>query len=232
MKTGVIIVAAGQGTRMGASLPKQFISLAGKPIVVHSVERFRKALPDSHIVVVVPADWIERWKIMARQYGIESCHTVCAGGDNRFVSVRNGLAALDQMGECDYIAVHDGVRPLVSEQLIRHTLDFARQHHTAVPAVEVTDSFRAVTATGSKAVDRTALRAIQTPQIFESTIIHRAFGAPCCDSFTDESSVVEQSGITPSLCRGERSNIKITTAIDLQLAECLIASGIGGNQGE
>ena len=223
----VIIVAGGSGTRMGAAVPKQFLPLEEEETILEAtLRRFLAALPDSEIVVVLPAAETERWREICRQRGISETHRLCSGGATRFESVRNGIAAL---GPCDYIAVHDGVRPLVTERLIHTCVATAERYGTAVPAIRPADSFRRVDATTGKSrpVDRETLRAVQTPQVFRADLLRRAYKADYRPEFTDDASVVEANGEQVTLCEGERTNIKITSPADLLIARILRHAGDG-----
>lgn len=220
MKVGVIIVAAGSGVRMGADVPKQFLLLDGRPILCRSIERFAMALPTAKIVVVLSCSEFGRWDELCKEYDMRVAHTVCAGGQVRFDSVKAGLSHLR---DTDFIAVHDGVRCLLTSELITSTLDVARRCGTAIPVVSAVDSFRAVLPDGSsRIVDRSVLRAVQTPQIFRSDLLIDAYEQPYCSSFTDDASVVESNGIEIALCDGEQRNIKITTPLDMIFAKTII----------
>lgn len=218
----VIIVAGGSGSRMGADIPKQFLKLNGTPILAITLRRFLDALPGCRITVVLPEGEIPRWEAICAEEGLEGTHMVCAGGNTRFASVLNGL---DTAGDCDYIAVHDGVRPLVSPDMIRRCISTAATYGTAIPAVRPVDSFRRLTEDdgGSHPIDRERLRAIQTPQVFRADLLLKAYSQPYRHEFTDDASVVEAYGTRITLCEGERSNIKITTPEDLCIAEALLS---------
>ena len=222
----VIIVAGGSGARMGARLPKQFLPLDGRPVLMHTVQRFADALPQSRIVVVLPSSHIEYWDKLCRRHGFAVPHIVCTGGANRFESVSNGLR---HAGEAELIAVHDGVRPLVTERLIHTCVATAERYGTAVPAIRPADSFRKVDATTGKSrpVDRETLRAVQTPQVFRADLLRRAYKADYRPEFTDDASVVEANGEQVTLCEGERTNIKITSPADLLIARILRHAGDG-----
>ena len=223
-RTGVIIVAGGSGQRMGSPVPKQFLLLHdGCTVLEATLRRFADTLPDSEIVVILPASETERWQTICRERGSMPPHRLCTGGATRFESVRNGLAAL---GPCDLIAVHDGVRPLVSGALIRTCIATAAACGTAIPAVRPVDSFRAVEGSGSRIVDRDTLRAVQTPQTFRADLLRAAYGQSCSASFTDDASVVEAAGTPVTLCEGDKYNIKLTTPEDLVLARLLCEAGL------
>jgi 2-C-methyl-D-erythritol 4-phosphate cytidylyltransferase len=229
MKTGIVIVAGGTGTRMGAEIPKQFLPLVGRPLLMHTIERFAGALPEAERAIVLPAEWIARWAALCEEHGFEVAHTAVAGGTNRFESVRNALAAL---GDCDCIGVHDGVRPIVSAELIRRVREEALRSGAAIPVVPLADSLREVVfrgesrnsggARGSKPVDRSRLRAVQTPQFFRASLLRSAYEQDYSPAFTDDASVVEAAGHPVTLVEGDPANLKITTPIDLAVAETLL----------
>ena len=217
-KVGIIIVAGGSGSRMGAALPKQFLRLGGEPILAHTVRKFMPYSED--IVVVLPEEHIPLWESLAEECHLQGTHTVCEGGATRYDSVKNGLSALGE--GYDLVAIHDGVRPLVSAAMIERGLECAAEHGSAIPTVGAVDSFRISTNEGLKVVDRNLLRAVQTPQIFDMTLLRNAYQRDVEDSFTDDATVVEASGATLCYYEGERSNIKITTPEDLVIAEAFV----------
>ncbi len=219
-KIGTIIVAAGSGTRMNSVIPKQFLMLAGAPVLVHTVRTFFATYPDADVAVVVGRDRAEYWRTLAAEYGVPR-HKIVIGGSTRFDSVVCGLSALDS--DCTVIAVHDGARPLVSGALIRRVCDAAARFGAAVPVVEVVDSYRSVASGISHVVDRSALRIVQTPQAFGAGLLRRAYGsARSVQNFTDDASVVEFIGGKITLVAGERQNIKLTSDVDMTIAEALI----------
>ena len=220
MRTGVVIVAGGTGRRMGSDIPKQFLSLCGKPILVHTLQRFLEALPDAQVVIALPEQEIIRWKSISEEYALTGTHLVCAGGETRFESVKKALHELDR---CDLVAVHDGVRPFVSENLILRTIRVAIEKGTAVPVISPDDSFRKLSPDGTSCpVDRTSLRAVQTPQVFRYDILLKAYETDYDIRFTDDASVVEHDGQQIALCDGDPQNIKITTPFHLNLAEAIL----------
>lgn len=220
IKIGVIIVAGGSGTRMGGDIPKQFMELSGKPVLIRTLEVFLKNIPSAEIVVVLPKDEIERWKDICGRYDINGTHKCCEGGDNRFGSVRNGLTCLT---ECDIVLVHDGVRPLVSSGVIAEVINTAHMTGTAVPVVKPVDSFRLTDGEGGSVhFDREKLRAVQTPQGFRYGILKRAYELPFDSNFTDDASVVEKTGMKIELCGGAYENIKITSPADIIIAEAFL----------
>lgn len=222
IRTGVIIVAGGSGRRMGASLPKQFLFLEGQPLLAHTINRLHEALPTAPIVVVLPADQIDYWRNLSARFEVAR-HTLTAGGKERFDSVRAGLEALLNLGEgVELVAIHDGVRPLVSVEMIHRGLECAARQGSAIPVTPAIDSCRRLTEQGSEIIDRTPLRFVQTPQIFAVDPLRHAYRQPYRPAFTDDASVVEQAGYPIHLYEGERWNLKITTREDLALAEALL----------
>ena len=216
----VIIVAAGGGLRMNSAVPKQFLPILGVPILVRSIRSIQSMLPLAEITVVLSANDVDRWNGISKEYGIESTHNICIGGATRFESVRN---AVSSVGECDYIAVHDGVRPLFSKEMIERSLQCVKLNGTAIPAIDVIDSFRVVNKDGSShIIDRSTLKAIQTPQWFDATVLRSSYEVNYEDSFTDDASVVEHSGHKITICQGDIRNIKITTPMDIAIAEELL----------
>ena len=216
---GVVIVAGGSGSRMGGSLPKQFALVGGEPILVRTINNFAKAFAGAKIIVVLPAAQIDFWKNYSARFRVAR-HKIVEGGEQRFHSVKNGIEALTDY--VDLIAVQDGVRPFASIEMLRATAQCAAEYGSAIPVIEAVDSFRVVTEQGSEIIDRSKLRVIQTPQIFEAGLIRAAYDTLYCEQFTDDASVVEAT--TPhrvKLCSGERTNIKITTPDDMVLAEAI-----------
>jgi 2-C-methyl-D-erythritol 4-phosphate cytidylyltransferase len=214
-----VIVAGGSGLRMGTALPKQFLPLCGKPVLWYSLETFLKAWPDMQIILVLPA--------AHQQAGFAIVNTTCdpariritVGGETRFHSVKNGLAAIDNAG---VVFVHDAVRCLITTDLIHRCYDKTVEKGNAIPAIQPIDTLRIETPDGSQLIDRTKVRIIQTPQTFFSDIIKKAFEQPYDTSFTDEASVVEKLGVAIQLIDGEATNIKITRPLDILLAEKIL----------
>lgn len=209
-------MAGGSGRRMQSALPKQFMILGGEPVVARTINTFAEAMPGAEIVVVLPQEHIELWRNLAARFDV-AVHRCVAGGSERFHSVKCGLEALSP--EVEYVAVHDGVRALVSRKLIIRTMLDAELHKASIPVVEVADSYRRLTAEGSEIVSRSELRIVQTPQIFSAELLRRAYKQEYDPRFTDDASVVEALGHRISLVEGERSNLKLTTPDDLAWAE-------------
>lgn len=214
-----IIVAGGRGLRMGGELPKQFLPLSGKPVLMRTLELFEGEV--SRIILVLPEDHIPFWEELCKQYHFTLPHTVALGGETRFHSVRSGLSHLPQEG---LVAVHDGVRPLVSSALIRRSFEEAERNGAALPACPVTDSLRLRQDEGkSEAVDRSRYVAVQTPQTFNLGRLHQAYQQAYSPLFTDDASVYEATSLgSITLIDGEETNIKLTTPRDLLLAELLL----------
>lgn len=219
MKKYAVVVAAGSGTRMGGAVPKQFMLLNGKPLLLHTVQVFLKAYSDVQVIVVLPENYkSEGGEILLRATDPSRIEVV-TGGATRFHSVQN---ALKKIKEPSVVFVHDGVRCLVSENLIRRCYETAVEKGNAIPVVTVTDSIRMVEGNATQALDRSKLLAVQTPQTFMSNIILSAFEQPYNEAFTDEATVAEAAGHEIFMTEGEKENIKITVPADLLIAEHLI----------
>lgn len=214
-----IIVAGGKGTRIRSAVPKQFLLLHQKPILMHTIQAFVDYSPEIQIVLVLPHDDIARWTALCSEYNFSIPVQVVMGGDTRFQSVRNGLAVVPEDG---LVAIHDGVRPLVSADIIGASYRLAAVHQTAVAAVRLKESIRITDMDNTKAVDRSRYRLIQTPQTFQCSLIKKAYQVKEDASMTDDASVAELSGNIISLFEGSYENIKITTPEDLIVAEALM----------
>ena len=215
-KRGVIIVAGGSGKRMQSAIPKQFMLLGGMPVVARTINTFSEALPGAEIVVVLPEEHLAVWKNLAARFDV-AVHKCVAGGKERFHSVKAGIDALSD--NVTSIAVHDGVRALISKKLIIRATLAVEDNEAVIPVINVVDSYRRVTADGSEIVPRSELRIVQTPQIFKSGTLRRAYEQEFDASFTDDASVVEATGVSITLVEGEDSNIKLTTPEDMEWAE-------------
>ncbi|WP_046246367.1 2-C-methyl-D-erythritol 4-phosphate cytidylyltransferase [Hymenobacter terrenus] len=217
-----ILVAGGSGTRMVADRPKQFLLLRGEPVLLHTLRRFAEpALGVEEIIVVLPAEQLETWQQLCAQHQVVIPHRLVTGGATRWASVKAGLAALGDYPN-GLVAVHDGVRPLVSRLVVERTYAAAATHAAAAAAVMPKDSVRLVSQHGSSAQNRNRLRLMQTPQTFEIDLLRQAYAMPELASFTDDATVVDD------LCRvqlveGDYRNLKITTPEDLLIAEALLA---------
>jgi 2-C-methyl-D-erythritol 4-phosphate cytidylyltransferase len=217
MKKYALIVAGGKGLRMGAEIPKQFLLLKGKPVLMHTIEAFAN-ISDIHIVLVLPQSQMSYWQELTSEYSFSISHTLIAGGDTRFQSVRNGLSVVSD----GMVAIHDGVRPIISQELLANAYDTCEQKGNAVLAVRLKDSIREVDLLGNKNVNRNNYYLIQTPQVFHSSEIKAAYDVTEHDNFTDDASVLESAGAKIHLVEGAYSNIKITTPEDLAMAEVLM----------
>ena len=223
MKTSryAIIVAGGSGKRFGSELPKQFLPLDGKAVLMRTIEKFDEA--GATIVVVLPIEHQEMWMTMCKENNFAVTHTIADGGKTRFESVKNGIAAIESLADGDLVAVHDGVRPLASVELINRCYDNAQETGSAIPVVNPSDSIRQVMDDGtSRQLLRSSLRAVQTPQTFRAELLKGAYDVEESPLFTDDASVVESAGHQVTLVEGEVTNIKITTPIDMIIASELI----------
>jgi 2-C-methyl-D-erythritol 4-phosphate cytidylyltransferase len=219
LKKFVIIVAGGSGKRINTEIPKQFISLAGKPVLIHTISAFYNYSPEINILLVLPKTHFGLWEKLCKNHNFNISHKIVEGGKTRFLSVKNGLSKIEKNG---IIAVHDGVRPLVKKQVIEKAFLDAEIYGNAVPAIPVNESVREICKTGSKIFNRSNLRIIQTPQVFKSSILIKAYRQAYQNKFTDDATVVESAGEKINLIEGNPENIKITTSIDLRIAEALL----------
>ncbi len=220
-KRYAIIVAGGSGKRFGSEMPKQFLNLDGKAVLMRTIEKFDEA--GATIVVVLPAEHQEMWMAMCKDSNFPVTHTIATGGKTRFESVKNGIAAIEGLADNDLVAVHDGVRPLVSIELINRCYETAQATGSAIPVINPNDSIRQVMDDGtSQQLLRSSLRAVQTPQTFRAELLKGAYDVEESPLFTDDASVVESAGHQVTLVGGEASNIKITTPIDMIVATEII----------
>lgn len=229
MQKAVVIVAGGAGKRMGSELPKQFLPLADKPILVHTLERFLHFDPDLTLVLVLPENHIRLWTEISQEFLTEAecvrVHT-CPGGESRTASVHNGLKAIQKLipnsVNC-LVAIHDGVRPFVKKKLLQSAFDLAQEKDASVVCVPVKSSMREQLAPGlSQAVDRSRFFHVQTPQTFHLAKILKAFESRPHDLFTDDASLYDDFGGTVAICEGSYDNIKITTPEDIALGESIL----------
>jgi 2-C-methyl-D-erythritol 4-phosphate cytidylyltransferase len=218
MNRTIIIVAGGKGLRMGGDLPKQFLPLQGKPVLMHTLEAFYKWDSMAVLLLVIPEEHESYWKMLCKELNFAVPHRVVYGGETRFHSVRNGLRAIEEGGEESLIAVHDGVRPFVSGDVISLCFAIAESFGAAIPVVPMIESVREINGGESHPFDRNSLCIVQTPQVFRASILHKAYEQPYNERFTDDASLVEASGHKIRLVDGNRENIKITTPMDLQYA--------------
>ncbi|MES2838332.1 MAG: 2-C-methyl-D-erythritol 4-phosphate cytidylyltransferase [Bacteroidota bacterium] len=222
MQQFVIIVAGGSGTRMGSDVPKQFLKLAGKPVLMHTIQKFYDFNTSISILVVLPKTQIEYWKQLVKEYNFLIEHSVVIGGETRFHSVKNGLHSISQTE--GIVAIHDGVRPMVSLQTIKNCFTATIKFGNATPAIALQDSLRIIDGENSKSVSRSDYKLVQTPQCFSLALIKKAFLQEYTANFTDDASVFEADGGKINLVEGNVENTKITTPFDLKLAENYIKS--------
>jgi 2-C-methyl-D-erythritol 4-phosphate cytidylyltransferase len=214
-----IIVAGGNGSRMGTDLPKQFLLIAGIPVLMHTIRNFYDFDPSLQLVLVLPEAEIISWDNLCRKYQFTIPHQVIVGGNTRFQSVKNGLSLVSK---CDLIAIHDGVRPFVCHETVARCFDCADQNGAAIPVLPANESLREGTMNESVPVDRSRFYLVQTPQVFKASIIQEAYNQTFIPEFTDDASVVEHSGTAVQLVLGNRENIKITFPEDLMVAEMFL----------
>jgi 2-C-methyl-D-erythritol 4-phosphate cytidylyltransferase len=223
MKKTAIIVAGGTGQRMGATMPKQFLVIEGKSILLHTIGQFIAAFSDINFVIVLPADYIQEGKDLIASSGLTQHVQFTAGGETRFQSVKNGLA---HVAPDAIVFVHDAVRCLLTPDLIQRCYQQALEKGSAIPAVASTDTIRITEGTKHHVVDRTNVMMIQTPQTFNAAILQKAFEQAYQSSFTDEANVLETSGTEVFLIEGEYENIKITRPLDLAIAAYILAKRV------
>lgn len=219
MKKFALIVAGGTGSRMKTALPKQFIELAGKPVLMRTIEAFSNHDSEIEIILVLPQNQVKMWKSLCSEHHFDIPCKIAFGGDNRFQSVRNGLELIASDG---VVFIHDGVRPLVSPQTLMNCYETASVRGNALPVVPVTESIRYTDEMLTQAVDRTKFVIVQTPQTFKTGLIQRAYQQAVSQSFTDDAAVLEDMGESIQLVEGNRENIKITFPEDLIFADALL----------
>ena len=220
-KRYALIVAAGNGSRMGMDIPKQFLLLQGKPVLMHTLEAFYNYDPEIQIITLMAPERKEYWRDLCLKYDFRIKHLLVDGGETRFYSVKNGLEHVDDRA---LVAIHDGVRPIIDRELLDRLFLAAEKDKAVYPAIPVVDTLRSQTDEGeSKTVDRSKFCLVQTPQVFSSDLIIRAYQTEYSERYTDDISVVElQRLCKPVMVAGNRENIKITTPIDLIIAETLL----------
>lgn len=223
MKNYAIIVAGGTGTRMKGELPKQFLLLKNKPVILHSTEAFAEFDPLLEIILVIHPDYLEYWERLCNEYKVPGHVKVAPGGKTRFESVKNGIALIEADG---WVAVHDAARPLITREFVEELFNEASIKGSAVPGIAINDTVRMLDGKGSVQLDRTLLRAMQTPQVYRVSEIKKAFTQPFQPGFTDEASVMQAAGFTPNIVPGLPTNLKITRPEDLALAEYLLNTGV------
>lgn len=217
----IIIVAGGKGLRMGSDIPKQFLPIGGKPVLMRTLERFRQYSPSLQIILVLPKAQQDYWQKLCKEYAFDIDYQLADGGETRFHSVQNGLAKIPDNAQ-GVVGVHDGVRPFPSIDVIRNCYETAREKKAVIPVIPVVETVRHLKADTSVTVPRNDYRLVQTPQTFDIQLLKAANRQPYNDGFTDDASVVEAFGFNITLVEGNRENIKITTPYDLKIAEVLI----------
>lgn len=210
-----IIVAAGSGSRFGTSLPKQYCVLNNRPVLMHTIENMREALPDSHIILVLNKDFVDYWAELCEKYSFASPKVV-EGGDTRWQSVKNAINTIP--ADAQVITVHDGARPIVDKTMVERLIKALDDAQGAIPVVAVTDSLRMLTDDSSMPVERAAYRAVQTPQAFHAKKLIEAYSLPFDATFTDDASVLATLGCDVALVEGDTYNIKITHPLDIEIA--------------
>jgi 2-C-methyl-D-erythritol 4-phosphate cytidylyltransferase len=218
MKLYAVIVAGGSGKRMGADIPKQFLELAGKPVLMHTIEKFKTFDDSMEIVTVLPENQLRYWAELQKKYSFTVPNTLVKGGKSRFFSVRNGLEFVDVPG---LVAIHDGVRPLVTIDTIKRCFETAEKMGNAIPVIPPSDTLRMITETGNTPINRLNIKQVQTPQVFSAELIKKAYLQDYLPEFTDDATVLEKTGVKINLVEGNRENIKITNPEDLIIARSL-----------
>ncbi len=214
-----LIVAGGSGTRMGSKIPKQFLEMKGRPLLMHTIEAFHKHSADTQIVLVLPEAHLSFWEELCERYQFKVPVTLQAGGTTRFQSVQNGLRKVSGPG---LVAIHDGVRPVISSKIIEKSFQVAGEYGCAIAAVELKDSIRKIEKSSSRVRDRSSYKLVQTPQTFDIFKLAKAYEQPEQEGFTDDASVWEAVGHEVTLFEGSYENLKITTFHDLVVAEVLL----------
>jgi 2-C-methyl-D-erythritol 4-phosphate cytidylyltransferase len=221
MNRYAVIVAAGSGMRMGAPIPKQFLEVGGRPILMHTLNRFVAFDASIRLVVVLHPDYIEFWRSLCEKHDYSLPHSIVSGGSERFFSVQKAIQSLVDTEEA-IVGIHDAVRPMVSVATLERCYATAQETGSAVPCVSVNDSMRIVDADGNRSINRSSLRIIQTPQCFRLNLLRRAFTQEYNTAFTDDASVVEALGESIELVEGNRENIKVTTPEDMHWLNLLL----------
>lgn len=219
MKKFALIVAGGSGTRMNNDIPKQFLEIAGLPVIMHTINTFAKFDPEFEFILVLPESQLSNWQLLCEKHHFDVKHKIAFGGATRFYSVKNGLNLIKDEG---IVFIHDAVRPLVSVGTIQNCLDCATSNGNALPVVPVTDSVRIFDGSKNESADRSQIYLVQTPQTFRASLIKNAYKVTQADNFTDDASVLESTGTKINLVEGNRENIKITTPADLIITEAFL----------
>ena len=219
MRNSVIIVAGGSGTRMGADIPKQFLQIDNKAIIIHTIEKFIAFDPKIEIVLVLNESFSDFWKKAVSDAAFDYPVSIAKGGVTRFHSVKNGIEMVSGAG---LIGVHDAVRPLISVDCIKRSYDTALRFGTAIPCIPLKESVRQINGRMSKPLDRSGIQLVQTPQVFKAEILRNSYNTDFTDQFTGDASVVEKAGFPINIVPGDEFNMKITTREDLEIATLLL----------
>ncbi|MEY3084290.1 MAG: hypothetical protein RL037_470 [Bacteroidota bacterium] len=214
----VIITAGGIGKRMESDLPKQFITIGAKPILMHTIELFHNIDKEIEIFLTLPSAWKGYWETLVDKHYFRIPHAVISGGEERFFSIKNALNRVTG----DFVAVHDGVRPFASQELIKNSFRALEKHKVVVPVIQIKESIRFVKNETTHALNRSEYRLVQTPQCFHTDVLKQIYEQPYDESFTDDASLAERMGLPIHLIEGNEENIKITTRFDMQVAETLL----------
>jgi len=219
MKLYAVIVAGGSGKRMQTGIPKQYLELAGKPVLMHTLERFKAFDNAIEIITVLPENQLRFWGELQKKYSFDVPHTLVKGGKARFFSVRNGLKFVDSPG---LVAIHDGVRPFVSVDTIKRCFETAEKLGNAIPVISPSDTLRMISGEENKPINRLQVKQVQTPQVFNTDLIKNAYLQEYMPEFTDDATVLERTGVKINLVDGNRENIKITNPEDLVISTALL----------
>lgn len=219
MKKIVLIVAGGSGTRMNSDIPKQFIEIAGIPLVMHTFNAFRNFDPQLEFLLILPETQVANWHQLCEKYNFDIIHKIAIGGKTRFHSVKNGLDTIEGEG---VVLIHDAVRPFVSETTLKNCLYCAETAGNALPVIQATDSIRIVDGNQNYSANRSQIFLVQTPQTFQISVIKKAYQVAIGEDYTDDASVLESIGVSINLVEGNRENFKITTPADLIIAEAFL----------
>lgn len=223
MKRYALIVAGGKGLRMGGEVPKQFLSIGGKPVLMRTLEAFNRYDASMEIVLVLPVGQQDYWLSLCREYVFSVPYRLANGGETRYHSVKNGL---ELIGDEGIVGIHDGVRPFVSQQVIDRCFTEAVAKGAVIPVTSVVETIRHISGEASRTVNREEYKLVQTPQVFSVPLLKAAYRQPYCNGFTDDASVVEAAGIPVWCVEGNRENIKLTTPFDLKVANALLECSI------
>ncbi len=218
----ILITAGGIGKRMGAEVPKQFLLIKGKPILMHTLERMYTSLPQAQLVLTLPGEWIDVWNELLSKHHFTIQHEIVEGGEERYDSIRNGL----NFCTGEYIAIHDGVRPFVSLEVLSNIFHEVITKKAVIPVLPVKESLRKKQSGGTEAVDRNEYYIVQTPQCFTKEVLENAYSKEIPVNTTDDATLVEHYGTKIYTVAGNEENIKITSPVDLQLAEIILSGKI------